>query len=190
MQAQMKRAGFSLIEIVVAISIISILAAVMVPVVSGIMDDARVATVKSDLAVIKKAYLEYFTDTGRWPGNDGNYWDRNTFNDPLDSDNYLLYSDTRNTNGWDGPYLEKGALGADGTNMAFCDSGNGVGLLDPWGYRYRVRGLAAGAQAGVPSGALVIYSRGPDNQLDTSDANMAVGRGGDDDVVMIVTVKP
>ena len=184
------RAGFSLIEIVVAISILSILAAIMVPVVSGILDDAKVANAKSDLDTLKKAYLQFYADTGQWPGNDNNDWNKNNMSDTLDSDNYPLYADTLSLPGWDGPYLERGAGGADGTNMAFTNAANDEGLLDPWGYRYRVKGFAAAAQAGMPAGGMVVYSRGPDNATDTSDADLALGKETDDDIVLIVTVKP
>jgi len=182
-------AGFSLIEIIVAVSVLSILAAVMVPVVSGVIDDARVTNAETDLATIKTAYNQFFTDTGQWPGNGNGTWNRNDMTDTLGSNNYVLFTNSGNDNGWNGPYLENWAMGSNG-NPAFTNATNDEGILDPWGYRYRISGFAVGSVPEAPFGALVAYSRGPNNTLDTGNADLALGNAQGDDIVKVITVKP
>lgn len=185
-----RNAGFSLIEIIVAVSVLSILAAVMVPVVSGIVDDAKFASAQNDLEVVKKAYQSFYADTGYWPGNGNGTWNENNHTDTLGNNNYILFTNTGNIAGWDGPYLERWAIGSDGTNPAFTNAANDEGILDPWGYRYRIAGFAPGTLPEAPFGALVVYSRGPDNTKDTSDNDMVLGKMSGDDIVTVITVKP
>lgn len=182
-------AGFSLIEIIVAVSVLSILAAVMVPVVSGVIDDARVTNAETDLSTIKTAYNQFFNDTGHWPGNGNGTWNQNDMTDTLGSNNYVLFTNTGNVLGWNGPYLENWSMGSNG-NPAFTNATNDQGILDPWGYRYRISGFAPGSVPEAPFGALVAYSRGPNNTLDTGNADLALGNAQGDDIVKVITVKP
>lgn len=59
--------GFTLIEVLVVIVLISILAAVAVPVVSGSVEKAREAALKENLQVMRKSLDDYFADHGRYP---------------------------------------------------------------------------------------------------------------------------
>jgi len=59
--------GFTLIEIMVVITILGILAALIVPRVVGRTDDARIAAAKQDIAQIMGALKLYRLDNGRYP---------------------------------------------------------------------------------------------------------------------------
>lgn len=59
--------GFTLIEIMVVITILGILAALIVPRVVGRTDDARIAAAKQDVASIMQALKLYRLDNGRYP---------------------------------------------------------------------------------------------------------------------------
>jgi general secretion pathway protein G len=59
--------GFTLIEIMVVITILGILAALIVPRVVGRTDDARVAAARQDIAQIMGALKLYRLDNGRYP---------------------------------------------------------------------------------------------------------------------------
>lgn len=59
--------GFTLIEIMVVITILGILAALIVPRVVGRTDDARVAAARQDIASIMQALKLYRLDNGRYP---------------------------------------------------------------------------------------------------------------------------
>jgi general secretion pathway protein G len=62
--------GFTLIEIMVVITILGILAALIVPRVVGRTDDARVAAAKQDIASILQALKLYRLDNGAYPSTE------------------------------------------------------------------------------------------------------------------------
>lgn len=62
--------GFTLIEIMVVITILGILAALIVPRVVGRTDDARIAASKNDIAQIMNALKLYRLDNGRYPSTE------------------------------------------------------------------------------------------------------------------------
>lgn len=59
--------GFTLIEIMVVITILGILAALIVPRVVGRTDDAKIAAAKQDIASVMQALKLYRLDNGRYP---------------------------------------------------------------------------------------------------------------------------
>ncbi len=59
--------GFTLIEIMVVITILGILAALIVPRIVGRTDDARIAAARQDIATIMTALKVYRLDNGRYP---------------------------------------------------------------------------------------------------------------------------
>jgi general secretion pathway protein G len=62
--------GFTLIEIMVVITILGILAALIVPRVVGRTDDARISAGKQDIASIMQALKLYRLDNGRYPSTE------------------------------------------------------------------------------------------------------------------------
>ena len=62
--------GFTLIEIIVVITIMAIMAALIVPRVVGRTDDARIAATKQDIATLMNALKLYRLDNGRYPSNE------------------------------------------------------------------------------------------------------------------------
>jgi len=59
--------GFTLIEVMVVISILAILAALIVPKVMSRPDEARVVAAKQDIAALMQALKLYRLDTKRYP---------------------------------------------------------------------------------------------------------------------------
>src|SRR5215472_7091230 len=59
--------GFTLIEIIVVITIMAIMAALIVPRVVGRTDDARIAAARQDIATLMNALKLYKLDSGRYP---------------------------------------------------------------------------------------------------------------------------
>jgi general secretion pathway protein G len=62
--------GFTLIELMVVITILGILAALIVPRVVGRTDDARVAAARQDIAQLMQALKLYRLDNGRYPSTE------------------------------------------------------------------------------------------------------------------------
>ncbi|OGA19134.1 MAG: type II secretion system protein GspG [Betaproteobacteria bacterium RIFCSPLOWO2_12_FULL_63_13] len=60
-------AGFTLIEVMVVISILAILAALIVPKIMSRPDEARVVAAKQDIAALMQALKLYRLDTKRYP---------------------------------------------------------------------------------------------------------------------------
>ncbi len=74
-------AGFTLIEIVVAVAIIGIFAAVISPMVFRHLEDAKITKAQSETETIGTAILSYYKDVNKWPltntnGPGGNTIDR------------------------------------------------------------------------------------------------------------------
>ncbi len=63
----MKSKGFTLIELAVVLAIIAVLAAVLTPMVTGYLDQARLARAQADARTIADGIKLYNRDTGRWP---------------------------------------------------------------------------------------------------------------------------
>src|SRR6266699_4635097 len=63
----MKSKGFTLIELAMVLAIIAVLAAVLTPMVTGYLDQARVARAQADTRTIADSIKLYQRDTGRWP---------------------------------------------------------------------------------------------------------------------------
>jgi len=65
-----KQQGFTLLEIIVVITIIAILAAYIAPKVAGRADDARISKVKNDIQVLESALELYRLDNFKYPSTD------------------------------------------------------------------------------------------------------------------------
>lgn len=59
--------GFTIVELLIVIVVISILAAITIVTFSGVQERARFATYKADLANINKAIMIYHADNGTYP---------------------------------------------------------------------------------------------------------------------------
>jgi prepilin-type N-terminal cleavage/methylation domain-containing protein len=62
-----RQQGFTLIEMAVVLAIIAILAAIMTPLVTSYIDQARTTRAAGDVASIAKAYILHYRDTAYWP---------------------------------------------------------------------------------------------------------------------------
>jgi len=67
---QRTQSGFTLIEILVVITILAILAGLLVPRVMDRPDQARVVAAKNDIRAIQSAINLYRLDSGVYPGTD------------------------------------------------------------------------------------------------------------------------
>ena len=63
----LKHKAFTLIELMVVVSIIGVLAAILVPGVAKLVDKARVSKTSADLIIIRDAENTYMADVGSYP---------------------------------------------------------------------------------------------------------------------------
>ena len=85
-----RRSAFTLVEMLLVITIIGILAALVVPKMMGRSEQARQAAARADLAAIKTALDAYEVDNGFFPKSLGD-----------------LVQQPRDARNWHGPYLDK-----------------------------------------------------------------------------------
>jgi prepilin-type N-terminal cleavage/methylation domain-containing protein len=118
-QASIKPKGFSIAEILVALSIIAILSAVLIPTLGGHIRRSDAGRISSDLTAMQSAIHAFAEDVHRYPGSvtdllvaiDGSGFDVNGAPYPANL-----------TPKWKGPYLERDpstSLGVVGLNTSF-----------------------------------------------------------------------
>jgi general secretion pathway protein G len=91
--------GFTLIELIVVVAVLSILAAVLVPQVANIVEDARISRVETELNTFKKAITKLYADIGRFPADQGANVDPGL--------NYRNRVPSTYRVNWRGPYLDR-----------------------------------------------------------------------------------
>ena len=94
-----RRAGFSLIELIVVMLIVAILAGVVLPRIIGRGDDARLTRTLNDIQSIRKAAELLYADVGRFPA------DGIADQDPGFANVNQVPSALRDE--WRGPYLDR-----------------------------------------------------------------------------------
>jgi general secretion pathway protein G len=185
---QRRTTGFTLIELIVTIAILTILAGVLVPAVGNYTDKSKKAKVASELKLLANAFSTYQTDCAAWPGN--------TDIVTVTTTSYAItgmpcmFVNTFTKTGWDGPYLAKGVMVAGAMNVATAavPPAAGSGLLDPWGNPYYCYTFANGYSG--TSGGVVLLSRGKNGALNTTVANIFGNVPASDDILQVVTYKP
>jgi len=69
----MKRnGGFTLVEVVVVVAIVALLSAIIVPVISKQIDEAKIGRAKNECMVIASAMNQFYKDVGLWPAAKNN----------------------------------------------------------------------------------------------------------------------
>ncbi len=121
------RAGFTLLELVIAISIMAIIAGAAIPVASMAINSKKARATADELEGLQLAASEYFRDTGELPTAIAS-----------------LETDPTGVSGWAGPYLQRFSIDPL--------SGLSQYAVDAWSNAYRVS--ASGSLLTISSGAL------------------------------------
>ncbi len=101
--------GFTLIEIMVVVVIISVLIGLVAPNILGRVDEARVTAARADIASLEQALQFYYMDNRHYPSTDQGL-------DAL----VRRPSGSPEPRNWQGSYLQRGAV-----------------PMDPWGNPYQ-----------------------------------------------------
>jgi prepilin-type N-terminal cleavage/methylation domain-containing protein len=180
--------GFTLIELIVTIAIVTILAGVLVPAVGNYTEKSKKSKAVAEMRILTDAFTSYQTDTGAWPANTDLVTVATT-NFPIVT-MPCMFTNTFTKKGWDGPYLSKGTMNAGVMNVATAAAGAvpGSGVLDPWGNPYYCYTFATGYSG--TTGAIVLLSRGKNGVANTPVANIFNNVPTSDDILQLVTYKP
>ncbi|MFQ5543392.1 MAG: type II secretion system protein [Nitrospiria bacterium] len=134
-----KEEGFTLIEVIVVIAIMSILAGSLAPVISQQIEAAREDATKVEMETLREALEAYAVDTSEFPD------EQSTSSDSLVD----LEEEPGGTNGWRGPYIIGKFSSQDYTT-------------DAWNNAYRYQYTSG-------SNLVTLTSQGPDRTLGSQD---------------------
>jgi prepilin-type N-terminal cleavage/methylation domain-containing protein len=156
--------GFTLIELIVVIAIISVLAAIIAPNAFRAIEKAKVSQAVADYKAIKTANYALYSDTGSWSHSGFIFGDNRTD----------LLNDNHSWSGWDGPYLDTSAGRHPWAGKYWIGlAGNKFGGINPATYDYIVgyddycypNGPGSGPRCAVPEDSAVKIDR----QIDDGD---------------------
>jgi general secretion pathway protein G len=89
-----KRRAFTLIELLLVLVILGVLAAIVVPKLSGKSEDAKIKATKAEIAIIENALDQFEIHCSRYPTSEEGL--------------RALVERPGNVEGWQGPYVKKG----------------------------------------------------------------------------------
>lgn len=110
--------GFSLPEVLVAVAMVGVLSAVVLPTVLGQMGKTEVSRIVQDLQAVEQGAQVFRADVGKWPG-DLEHMVEAIINTEQSAD-ALTYTDAEVTL-WRGPYVSRTSVGSAG-----FDTGGGA----------------------------------------------------------------
>jgi prepilin-type N-terminal cleavage/methylation domain-containing protein len=198
--------GFTLVEVIVVLSVVLLLTGIAVPMLSSYMEDGRRAKAEGEVKVIAAAMMSFYKDVGVYPArnsagtnntlysvftgstlptsspftgshNWGTWGINATRGDLLD--NHLLTNAPQASTG--GAYPTTGSARWRGPYLA------GSSPLDPWGRPYVINVISGFYSHATNYKRMFVISAGPNGRLDTSANATATTDITGDDIGVIVS---
>ena len=165
-----KTQGFTLIELVVTIVIMTLLVGIAVPAIGGLQDDAKVAKILQTAESAKSAAQRYYVDTSKYPYESS--WSTNASGHRLSEEQTGIF-------GWNGPYLDRPLMSGDnpfgGAVVIYPTFNGGTHTLN--NNEFRLTGANAPARKG--DGSFIAFDKIPEKVAQEVDAALDSGISGD-----------
>lgn len=209
--AERKRAqrGFTLVEVIVVLSVVLLLTGIAVPMLSSYMEDGRRARAEAECKVVGAAVMSFYKDLGVYParnsGGTNNYlyslltgpttpttnpwtaghnfatWGMGAARGDL-LDNHLLRNQPQGSGS--AAYATTGSMRWRGPYV------NGTTPLDPWGRPYVVNVISGHNANATNYKRMWVISAGPNGRFDTVATATAVTEITGDDIGVMLTQRP
>lgn len=208
-ERQSSQRGFTLVEVIVVLSVVLLLTGIAVPMLSSYMEDGRRARAEAECKVVGAAVMSFYKDLGVYPARNSG------------GTNNYLYSlltgpTTPTTNPWTaGHNFATWGMGAargdlldnhllrnqpqGSVSAAYATTGsmrwrgpyvNGTTPLDPWGRPYVVNVISGHNANATNYKRLWVISAGPNGRFDTPAIATAITEIGGDDIGVMLTQRP
>lgn len=199
------QAGFTLVEVIVVLSVVLLLTGIAVPMLSGYMEDGRRAKAESEVKVIAAAMMSMNKDVGTFPTRNGSgtnstlyslftgptmptanpfvaghqwvTWGMNAARGDL-LDNHLNLNTPQSQTA--GAYTTTGSSRWRGPYFA------GSTPLDPWGRPYLINVIASFSTHATNYKRLWVLSAGPNGRIDTPAAATSTTELAGDDIGLMI----
>ena len=201
--------GFTLVEVIVVLSVVLLLTGIAVPMLSSYMEDGRRARAEAECKVVAAAVMSFYKDVGVYTARNGsgtNDTVRSLFTGPTTPttspwkanhnwitwgtsatlgdllDNHLLRNTPQGSSG--GAYPSTGTMRWRGPYL------NGSSPVDPWGRPYVINVIASYFNNATTHKRLWVISAGPNGIFDTSVRATATTEITGDDIGVMLSQRP
>lgn len=204
-----RSSGFTLVEVIVVLSVVLLLTGIAVPMLSSYMEDGRRARAEAECKVIGAAMMSFYKDVGVYPARNSSGSNNQLYS--------LLTGPTMpTTNPWSATHNfgTWGMSGARGdllnnhlltntpqgtTGAAYPTTGTarwrgpylaGSSPLDPWGRPYVINVISGHNANATNYKRLFVMSAGPNGRFDTSANATATTDLTGDDIGVLMSQRP
>ena len=197
--------GFTLVEVIVVLSVVLLLTGIAVPMLSSYMEDGRRAKAESEVQVIAASVMSLYKDVGSYPARNGaaannqvyalftgptmpttnpfaaghqwSTWAMSAARGDL-LDNQLTLNRPQGQTG--------GAYGTTGSTQWRGPYFAGSSPLDPWGRPYVINVISGHSTNTTNYKRMWVLSAGPNGRIDTPQASTATTEITGDDIGVLV----
>jgi prepilin-type N-terminal cleavage/methylation domain-containing protein len=200
-----RQGGFTLVEVIVVLSVVLLLTGIAVPMLSGYMEDGRRARAESEVKVIAASMLSMNKDVGTFPTRNGSGTNNTlyslftgptmpTANPFVGGHSWITWA----MNATRGDLLNNhlnlntpqgqsaGAYATTGTARWRGPYFAGSTPLDPWGRPYVINVIASFSTHATNYKRLWVLSAGPNGRIETPAASTATTELAGDDIGLMI----